>query len=160
MFLKLDWGIIWPIVNIFVFYLLLRKFLFGPVSEIMEKRRKIISKDLQDAAAVKAAAKELKLEYQKSMQKAKDDAGQIVLNAREKAAAEYQMKIKQADEDIAYMKENARKDIEVQKQQVMADVKAEIAGIAFMAAAKVVEKEADSQTDKKLLEDFLKEAGV
>ena len=27
MFLKLDWGIIWPIVNIVVFYLLLRKFL-------------------------------------------------------------------------------------------------------------------------------------
>ena len=24
MFLKLDWGIIWPIVNIVVFYLLLR----------------------------------------------------------------------------------------------------------------------------------------
>ena len=26
MFLKLDWGIIWPIVNIVVFYLLLRKY--------------------------------------------------------------------------------------------------------------------------------------
>ena len=43
MFLKLDWGIIWPIVNIVVFYLLLRKFLFGPVSEVMEKRKKMIS---------------------------------------------------------------------------------------------------------------------
>lgn len=50
MFLKLDWGIIWPIVNIVVFYLLLRKFLFGPVSEIMEKRKKMISSDLNEAA--------------------------------------------------------------------------------------------------------------
>ena len=48
MFLKLDWGIIWPIVNIVVFYLLLRKFLFGPVSEVMEKRKKMISSDLDD----------------------------------------------------------------------------------------------------------------
>ena len=40
MFLKLDWGIIWPIVNIVVFYLLLRKFLFGPVSEVMEQKKK------------------------------------------------------------------------------------------------------------------------
>ena len=46
MFLKLDWGIIWPIVNIVVFYLLLRKFLFGPVSEVMEKRKKMIFPDL------------------------------------------------------------------------------------------------------------------
>ncbi|MBS5416082.1 MAG: ATP synthase F0 subunit B, partial [Firmicutes bacterium] len=56
MFLKLDWGIIWPIVNIVVFYLLLRKFLFGPVSEVMEKRKKMISSDLDDAAQTKAEA--------------------------------------------------------------------------------------------------------
>ena len=48
MFLKLDWGIIWPIVNIVVFYLLLRKFLFGPVSEVMEKRKKMISRESND----------------------------------------------------------------------------------------------------------------
>ena len=60
MFLKLDWGIIWPIVNIVVFYLLLRKFLFGPVSEVMEKRKKMISSDLDDAAQTKAEAEEIK----------------------------------------------------------------------------------------------------
>ena len=60
MFLKLDWGIIWPIVNIVVFYLLLRKFLFGPVSEVMEQRKKMISSDLDDAAQTKAEAEEIK----------------------------------------------------------------------------------------------------
>ena len=40
MFLQLNWGILWPIINIIVFYLLLRKFLFGPVSEIMEKKKR------------------------------------------------------------------------------------------------------------------------
>lgn len=160
MFLKLDWGIIWPIINIFIFYLLLRKFLFGPVSKIMEKRKQMISKDLEDAALAKSEAEELKAEYQESMSKAKDAAKQIVLDAREKAKTEYQMKIKQADQDVAYMKESARKDIEVEKQKAMAGVKAEIAGIALMAAAKVVEKEADCKADEKLLDDFLKEAGV
>ena len=62
MFLKLDWGIIWPIINIVVFYLLLRKFLFGPVSEVMEKRKKMISSDLDDAAQTKAEAEEIKQE--------------------------------------------------------------------------------------------------
>lgn len=160
MFLKLDWGIIWPIINIFVFYLLLRKFLFGPVSEMMEKRKQMISKDLEAAALAKTEAEGLKAEYQESMSKAKDEAKQIVSDAREKAKTEYQMKIKQADKDVAYMKESARKDIEVEKQKAMAGVKAEIAGIALMAATKVVEKEADRKADEKLLDDFLKEAGV
>ena len=72
MFLKLDWGIIWPIVNIVVFYLLLRKFLFGPVSEVMEQRKKMISSDLDDAAQTKAEAEEIKQEYEKNLAQAKD----------------------------------------------------------------------------------------
>ena len=83
MFLKLDWGIIWPIVNIVVFYLLLRKFLFGPVSEVMEKRKKMISSDLDDAAQTKAEAEEIKQEYEKNLAQAKDEAGQIVFRRQE-----------------------------------------------------------------------------
>ena len=134
MFLKLDWGIIWPIVNIVVFYLLLRKFLFGPVSEVMEKRKKMISSDLDDAAQTKVEAEEIKQEYQNKMDQTK--------------------------EEIALMKENARKDIEAEKQKTIAGLQTEIAGIALMAASKVVEKEANDKGNEKLLDDFLKEAGV
>ena len=95
MFLKLDWGIIWPIVNIVVFYLLLRKFLFGPVSEVMEKRKKMISSDLDDAAQTKAEAEEIKQEYEKNLAQAKDEAGQIVSDARARAKNEYQNKMDQ-----------------------------------------------------------------
>ena len=120
MFLKLDWGIIWPIVNIVVFYLLLRKFLFGPVSEVMEKRKKMISSDLDDAAQTKAEAEEIKQEYEKNLAQAKDEAGQIVSDARARAKNEYQNKMDQTKEEIALMKENARKDIEAEKQKTIA----------------------------------------
>ena len=153
MILKLDWGIIWPIVNIVVFYLLLRKFLFGPVSEVMEQRKKMISSDLDDAAQTKAEAEEIKQEYEKNLAQAKDEAGQIVSDARARAKNEYQNKMDQTKEEIALMRENARKDIEAEKQKT-------IAGIALMAASKVVEKEANDKGNEKLLDDFLKEAGV
>ena len=99
MFLKLDWGIIWPIVNIVVFYLLLRKFLFGPVSEVMEQRKKMISSDLDDAAQTKAEAEEIKQEYEKNLAQAKDEAGQIVSDARARAKNEYQNKMDQTKEE-------------------------------------------------------------
>ena len=111
MFLKLDWGIIWPIVNIVVFYLLLRKFLFGPVSEVMEKRKKMISSDLDDAAQTKAEAEEIKQEYEKNLAQAKDEAGQIVSDARARAKNEYQNKMDQTKEEIAdfYLNEGVKK---------------------------------------------------
>lgn len=160
MFLKLDWGIIWPIVNIVVFYLLLRKFLFGPVSAIMEKRKEMISSDLNEAAQTKAEAESIKEEYEKSLAQAKDEAGQIISDARVRAKNEYQNKMDKAKEDVDLMKENARKDIEAERQKTMAGLQTEIAGIALMAASKVVEKETDEKGNEKLLDDFLKEAGV
>ena len=48
----------------------------------------------------------------------------------------------QTKEEIALMRENARKDIEAEKQKTIAGLQTEIAGIALMAASKVVEKEA------------------
>ncbi|GFO86780.1 MULTISPECIES: F0F1 ATP synthase subunit B [Anaerostipes] len=160
MFLQLNWGILWPIINIIVFYLLLRKFLFGPVSEIMEKRKEMISKDLMDAKAAKDEAAEMKSEYEESLKAAKDEAGKIVSDARERAKNEYHEKVRRADEEIVQMKENAQKDIEAEKQKAMAGLQSEIAGIALMAAAKVVEKEAGSKENEKIVDDFLKEAGV
>ena len=160
MFLKLDWGIIWPIVNIVVFYLLLRKFLFGPVAAIMEKRKEMISKDLMDAKAAKEEADQIKSEYEESLRKAKDEAGQIISDARERAKNEYQEKVKKANEEAAQIRQNAQKDIEAEKQQAIAGLQSEIAGIALMAAAKVVEKETGSEENEKILDDFLKEAGV
>lgn len=160
MFLKLDWGIIWPIVNIIVFYLLLRKFLFGPVSAMMEKRKEVIAGDLKEAAADKQQAANLKAEYEDALSKAKEEAGDIIADARDQAKSEYQAKVKEAGQEIVQMKENARKDMEAQKRSAMAKLQTEIAGIALMAASKVVEKETDKESNEKLLDDFLKEAGV
>ena len=47
-----------------------------------------------------------------------------------------------------------------EKQKTIAGLQTEIAGIALMAASKVVEKEANDKGNEKLLDDFLKEAGV
>ena len=117
MFLKLDWGIIWPIVNIVVFYLLLRKFLFGPVSEVMEQRKKMISSDLDDAAQTKAEAEEIKQEYEKNLAQAKDEAGQIVSDARARAKNEYQNKMDQTKEEIALMREMPVKTLKLRNKR-------------------------------------------
>ena len=88
----------------------------------------------------------------------RNEAGQIVSDARARAKNEYQNKMDQTKEEIALMRENARKDIEAEKQKTIAGLQTEIAGIALMAASKVVEKEANDKGNEKLLDDFLKEA--
>ena len=160
MFLQLNMEIFWTFFNIIVFFLLLRKFLFKPVTKIMEERKSIITKDLDEANAAKEEAQKMKTDYEASIASAREEAAGIVSDARERANIEYQEKIKQANVEITQMKESASQDVVVEKERAMASLQSEIAGIALLAASKVVEKEVNEQSNEQLVDDFLKEAGV
>mgnify|MGYP000589658312 CR=1 FL=1 len=53
-------SLLFTIINLIVFYLLLKKFLFKPVMGIMEKREKMIADGLQNATDTHNEAKQLK----------------------------------------------------------------------------------------------------
>ena len=58
--LNINLSVIYNIINIIVLFLLLRKFLFKPVTDIMEKRKSLIEEALKDADNSKNEAAELK----------------------------------------------------------------------------------------------------
>ena len=58
--LSLGWGLIWTIINLIVLYLLLKKFLIGPILGIMEKRKTLIAQQLENARTTEGKANELK----------------------------------------------------------------------------------------------------
>ncbi|MDD4371807.1 MAG: F0F1 ATP synthase subunit B [Anaerostipes sp.] len=160
MFLQLNMEVFWTFFNIIVFFLILRKFLFKPVTKIMEERKAIITKGLDEADAAKEEAQKMKTEYEASIANAKEEAQGIIADAKDRANMEYQGKIKQANEEIAQMKESASEDVKAEKERAMVSLQSEIAGIALLAASKVVEKEVDKASNEQLVDDFLKEAGV
>ena len=62
----------------------------------------MISSDLDDAAQTKAEAEEIKQEYEKNLAQAKDEAGQIVSDARARAKNEYQNRWIRQRRDCSY----------------------------------------------------------
>ena len=49
--LKLDINLLYTVVNILVMYALLRKFLFKPVQDVLDKRQKMVDDELANAQA-------------------------------------------------------------------------------------------------------------
>lgn len=43
------WDIVWTVVNLLIFFILLRIFLFKPVMKVMDERKKKIQDDLDSA---------------------------------------------------------------------------------------------------------------
>ena len=71
-------SLLFTIINLIVFYLLLKKFLFKPVMGIMEKREKMIADGLKNASDSQEEAARLKAEYEKALEGAKAESIQIV----------------------------------------------------------------------------------
>lgn len=157
--LSIDLNAVYNIINIIVLFLLLKKFLFKPVTEIMEKRKSLIEESLKDAQDSKNQADELKAQYENALRDAKEEAVSIVKEAKAKAQAEYDKKIDAASKDAKTIVENAGKTIDLEREKAVRSAKGEIASLALAAAAKVVEKETDAESNRKLLDDFLSEAG-
>ena len=159
--LKLDWwNLVFNMINVLVLYLLMRKFLFGPVTEIMEKRKLAIEASLAEAEEKNSEALQLKQDYEKALEDADEKATAIVKEAKQRALGEHDRQINATQKEISEMMESAKKSIELEKQKSMQDIQLEIAGVAMAAAAKVIRKNVDDSTNKKIIDDFLSEEGA
>ena len=62
-FVTIDvWTMVMTWGNLLILFLLMKKFLFGPVKKILDERQAIIEKDLSDANLAKEDAEKLKEE--------------------------------------------------------------------------------------------------
>jgi F-type H+-transporting ATPase subunit b len=158
--LNINWTIVWDIVNILVLFIFFKKFLFKPVLEMMEKRANTIATSLQDADDKRADAYKLKSDYEEELKHASQKATEIVKEARERADIEYSRKLEEAKEEATKVILEANKTIELERKKSIESAQAEIAGVAMLAAAKVLGKNVDNDTNKQFLGDFLKEVGA
>ena len=89
--LKLDINLLWTVVNVLIMYALLRKFLFKPVQDVLDKRQKMVDDELANAQDAKTKAE--------AALAAANDA--IVAEGKAAAEAERASKLRQADAQIA-----------------------------------------------------------
>ena len=83
----------------------------------MEKRKAMIQQDLDDAKKAKDDAEQMKGEYENTLNSAKNQAADIVKDAKTRAEVEYNSIIEQGNKDAAAIMANADKTIAQEKQK-------------------------------------------
>lgn len=160
MLVALDWNIIWTIVNITILYLLLKKFLFGPITEVMDKRKQKIEDSFETAKNKNEEAEHLKTQYEEALNHAKVEAEEIVKDARERAEHVYDRTVKAAEDEASRVIENANKAIEVERKKTIESIENEIIGLTMAAASKILEQNMSEDINKQLVDEFLAEVGA
>ena len=153
------WTLIAQICNLFIQVYLIRRFLFKPINEILEKRKAKADAQIQEAEKANSDAQAMKAEYEQNMLEAKNRANEILTTAQKTASITSEEMLKEATQQAAAIKEKAEADIAQEKRKAVNELKNEIGGIAMEIAGKAIEREISEKDHEKLIDDFITNVG-
>lgn len=155
----IDFNIILQLVNTLVLFLLLRHFLFRPVSEFMASRRDKIKQSFDQARGEEEQAQKLKGEYETKLKGIREEAQNIIREASIKAEERKQEIVKEAKKEAERILARAQKEIQLEKEKAMSEIKTQIVDLAIISAQKVIEKNLDNKTCRGIVSDFIDGVG-
>ena len=153
------WTLIMTWGNLLILFLLMKKFLFGPVKKIMDQRQEEIDKSIADADKANKEASALKEEYLKKLSDAKKEADEIISSATKSAQLKREEIVRDASKKATDILEKADKKIEQERQNALSELKSEVAQMSTAIASKIIEKDINEKDHEKLIEDFINEIG-
>lgn len=147
------------LISVFILYLILRKFLYNPVTKFLEDRKEKISSQLEEADVIRDEALKLKKDYEEKMAGASREGQDIMEQARQRATEIKAGILDEAKEEANDIRKRARKDIELEKEKAYQDVKSSVGEMAILIASKIMEKDITMENQNQLIDKFIDEVG-
>ena len=145
----------WTLIIFGVLLFILARYAFKPLTKAVEAREKALEAAILAAKQDREQAAQLLADQQKAVDASRADAQRVVAEARvtgEKLRNEMLEQTKQQQHELL---ERARTEIDNERKRAIADLRREAVDLALAGASKVVERNLDDQTNRKLVESFL-----
>lgn len=146
-------------VALLLLYLILRKFLYAPVSKFLSERKEKIQSDIDGAKVLKEEANALKDDYESRISLAKKESQEIIEGARKRGEELKEDIIAEARREAESIVSRARKEITREREMAFQDIKSQAGEIALLIASKVMEEEMGNDKQRKLVDKFIDEVG-
>lgn len=153
------WTLILQIGNLLILMVLFKKYLFAPVTAILEKRREEIEGHYDRAQQAEDEALSMKADYEGKMANARAEADRVIKTATESANAMSTGIIENARAHADQLKRRAQTEIEMERRKAFDEVKGELSGIALDIASQVIEREVSAKDHEALIDEFIKNVG-
>ena len=150
---------LFTLVNTVVLFLVLKKFLWGPVMKMITDRQQEIDTMYSDADAERQQARQLREDYESKLADAQKTGERLVKEATVRAQSREEDILRQANAEADAIRRKAEADVAREKKKAINDAKDEISGIAIAIAEKVVARELNNEDQRKLVDSFIDELG-
>lgn len=159
-FLNVDvWTMIFAWVNLLILFFVLKKILFKPIKNMIDKRQEEITNLYDDANKSKEDAKALKEDYETKLEKANEESEQIIRDATRKAQLKEEEILHEAQENAAKVLARAEEQIDMEKKQALNDIKDEVSDMAVAIASAVLERDVKEEENQEIIDNFIEGLG-
>ena len=153
------WTALFILLNTLIIFFVAKKFLFVPVTKIIEKRQQEIDDMYTQADTARETAVKLQSEYEDKLSQAAATSERLVKEATVRAQGREEEIIREANQRAEAIRAKASADIAQEKKKALNDAKDEISVIALAIAGKVVGRELDGEDQRNLVDSFIEELG-
>lgn len=142
------------VVNLIIVYTVVAKWIVGPISGLLEKRRETIARGLEDARIAAEARANAEKEAQKITAEAQAKASQIVREATERAEVAARDVKAAADAEAKKAAEKALAEVEEERNRILGDLRGQVAALAIASTQKLVGEALDEKRQRALIDEF------
>jgi F-type H+-transporting ATPase subunit b len=158
--LKINFKVLFTqFLGFMVLFLLLKKFLFGRVMDLIQSRTDEIRGAFDANEKTRDEVASLKLQYEQRLQEARKEAEAIIQSATQRAEKAGQEVIEKTRQEAAQIRDRGLADIEQEKKRVITEIRHDVVNLSVDIARKIITKAVDDKEAEKLTDDVINKTG-
>lgn len=151
---------IWTLVMFLITLWILKKWVFGPVSQMVEKRRDHIAESIDEAERSRDEASALLDDYKVRLAEARREADGIREQGRSEGERQKADILSQAQNQRDRVLSDAQDQIDAQARSAAGAIRDDVVNLALAAAEKVSRRTLTDADHRRLIEEAIREADL
>ena len=145
----------WTLVIFLILFAILGKLVLPKILAAVEAREKALEDAIEGAKRDREEASRMLADQQRQIETARAEAQKLIVEGRQTGEKLRADMIEETHQQQQGMLERARREIEMEKERAIAEMRREAVELAIAGASKVIEKNMDDQSNRKIVESFL-----
>ncbi len=152
------WTFLFQIINFAVLLVILQRLLYKPIREIMEKRRTLVAKTMEEAENLKREAEGVKGQYQTELKELDQLRIKKMEEVQQETANERKALLSQAQKEAEQAIQKGKSVLEMERGRFEGELKQQAVEIAAHYASVLLKDVADEQVHQGIVRKFMEES--
>ena len=153
------WQIVVSLLNLLILFLIIKKFLYKPVKNMLKSRQENVDRQYSEASEHLARAERKEEELNEQLSSAEQRAEEMLEDATVLAQKRGERIVDEARQEAQDIIRQARNSAEMEKKRVQGEIKEQIVDVSIALSEKLIEREIKEEDHHTLIESFISQIG-